>query len=279
MKLNKLITILGILILILSTSCANNIGLQKQVTKKISDKALRENLFNLRATNFDFFYTKINVDYKNKEKSQSFKASVKMRVDSAFSGTLSMGPIIGGTYLIDQDSIKSTDKIKKCYFTEDLSFLSSMIGVELKYDFFQDLLLGKPINLDTKIKYKQIKDKDKQYYILSSHSKHKFQKIEKDKINLDNNKNNDIFMQYYFSPDSLNLIKMNIEIPGDSVSIAINYLEFKLINGYKVPELTTMSITHPKDTIIVQLDYSKTKINQPKTIKFSVPQSYEDCYK
>ena len=131
-----------------------------------------------------------------------------MRIDSAFSGTLSVGPIIGGTYLIDQDTIRSTDKINKCYFIEDLSFVSSLMGVELKYDFFQDLILGKPINLDENIKYKQIKDKHKQHYILSSHSKHKFQKIEKDKMNLDHKKSNDIYMQYYFSPDSLNLVKI-----------------------------------------------------------------------
>ena len=278
MKINKFISIITLLLLLVTASCGNNKDVT-QVTKKRSDKELREKLFELKKVDYRFFYSKISVDYKNSTKEQSFKMSVKMRVDSAFSGTISYANFIVATYLMDTDSLKSTDKQKKCYFTEDLSYISSLIGAELEYDFFQDLLLGKPINLDKKVKYKQIKDRDKQYYILASHSKHKFQQIENDRINVENNKNNDIFMQYYFEPKSLQLAKMHIEIPSDSVSININYAESKLVDNQKIPELTTMTIVHPKDSITVKLDYSKIKINHPKTIKFSVPDSYEDCNK
>lgn len=277
MKLNKFILILSLVLAIITYSCGNNKGVTNQATKKVSDKELREKLFNSEKVDYDFFYSKISVDYKNLTKEQSFKMSVKMRVDSAFSGTISYANFIVATYLMDTDSLKSTDKQKKCYFTEDLSYISALIGAELEYDFFQGLLLGKPINLDEDVKYKQIKDKDKAYYILASHSKHKFQQIENDRINVD--KNNDIFMQYYFEPKSLDLVKMNIEIPSDSVSINIHYKESKDINGYETPALTTMTIVHPKDSITVQLDYSKTKINQPKTITFKVPDSYDDCNK
>jgi len=279
MTLKKSIACLSLLLLLITYSCGNNKGVTKQVTKKINDKELRERLFNLQNIDYHFFYTKMNVNYKNSKKEQSFKMSVKMKVDSAFSGTISYANFIVATYLVDKDSLKSTNKQEKCYFTEDLSYISSMIGVELEYDFFEDLLLGKPIKIDGKSKYKQIKDKNKQYYILSSHNKHKFKKIEEDKINLDNDKNDNIYIQYYFTPNSLNLAKMHIEIPADSVSININYVETKLVAGVTVPELTTMTIVHPKDSIIVQLDYSKVRLNQRKTIKFSVPNNYEDCNK
>ena len=279
MKFNKFITILSLLLLLIPSSCANNKGIGNEATKKVSDKELREKLFELEEVKYDFFYSKISVDYKNSNKEQSFKMSVKMKVDSAFSGTISYANFIVATYLMDRDSLKTTDKQKKCYYTEDLSYISALIGADLEYDFFQDLLLGNPINLDEEVKYKQIKDKDKQYYILSSHSKHKFQQIENDKINVDNEKNDAIFMQYYFKPQTFELAKMQVEIPSDSVSININYVETKMINGHKVPELTTMTIVHPNDSITVQLDYSKTKINQPKTIMFSVPDNYEDCNK
>lgn len=277
MTLKKSIAYISLFVLTLVYSCGNNKGVTKQVTKKINDKELREKLFELQKTDYDFFYTKMNVNYKNSKKEQSFKMSVKMKVDSAFSGTISYANFIVATYLVDKDSLKSTNKQEKCFFTEDLSYISSMIGVELEYDFFQDLLLGKPIKIDEKTKFKQIKDKQKQYYILSSHSKHKFKKIEADKINLDHQKNDNIYMQYYFTPDSLNLVKMHVEIPSDSVSININYVESKLVDGVKVPELTTMTIVHPKDSIVVQLNYSKVRLNQRKTIKFSVPSSYENC--
>ncbi|HHB52404.1 MAG TPA: DUF4292 domain-containing protein, partial [Saprospiraceae bacterium] len=126
-------------------------------------------------------------------------------------------------------------------------------------------------------KYKQIKDKKKQFYILSSHSKRKFQKIEKDKLNVENERNDNIYLQYYFSPDDLSLAKMHIEIPSDTVSIYVNYLEQTMLDSNLVPKLTTIAVSNPRDSIVMQLDYSKTKINQPKTIQFSVPPSYEDC--
>ena len=256
-------------------ACKSKKDVTHQVTKNISDKKLREKLFALDRVDFDFFYTKLAVDFKNSKGSQSFTATVKMRVDSAFSGTIKYLQFVGGTYLIDHDSLKFTNKQKKCYFTEDLSYISALLGAELEYDFFQDLILGKPIKLDKNIKYKQIRDRNKEFYILSSHSRHKFQQIEKDNINVE--KDDNIYMQYYFSPDSLDLMKMHIEIPSDSVTIDINYVESEIIDGHLVQEKTTMTIVHPRDSINLELDYSKTKINQPKKIKFSVPSSYVDC--
>ena len=275
MKIKGTSYIIVLLLAFLSFSCRTKIP--GKVTKRISEKKLTAILFKQKAIDFDFFYSKINIDFKDSKKSHSFKSSVKMRIDSAFSGTISKGPIIVATYLITKDSIKSSNKLAKCYFTENLSYISSIIGVELEYESFQNLLLGKPLYVDESIKYKQIKDKLKQYYILSSHRKRKFKKIDKEKLNLDKEKNNDVFIKYYFSPDSVNLVKMNIEIPGDTVYIDVNYFETTLLNNLTVPKLTTIKIVHPKDSIFLEFDYSRLKINQPKRIKFSVPSAYVDC--
>ncbi len=259
------------------TSCKNKQNLPKQVTKRISDKELRAALFKLKNINYNHFYSKISINYRNNKKDQSFSSTVKMNIDSAFGGTFKKGPIILGTYLINKDSIKSTNKMDKCYFTEDLSYISSILGVELEYDFFQSVIIGKPIGLSQNKKYKQIKDKKKQFYILSSHSKRKFHKIEKEKLNVENERNNNIYLQYFFSPTDLSLAKMHIEIPADTVSIYVNYLEQTAIDSIVVPKLTTISVNNPRDSVVMQLNYSKTKINVPKTIQFSVPPSYENC--
>jgi len=277
MKNKSTLYIITILLVFVSFSCKTIVP--GMVTKRISEKKLTAELFKNSGIDYDFFYTKINVEFKDSKKSQSFRSSIKMRIDSAFSGTISKGPIIVATYLINKDSVKSTNKLAKCYFTENLSYISSIIGVELEYKEFQNLLVGKPLYIDEAINYKQIKDKLKHYYILSSHKKRKFKRIDKETLNLDKEKNNDIYIKYYFSPDSLDLVKMNIEIPGDTVSIDINYEQTQVLDTYLVPELTTIKIVHPRDSIFIELDYSKLKINQPKTIKFSVPSTYVDCNK
>ena len=103
--------------------------------------------------------------------------------------------------------------------------------------------------------------------------------MEKDKINLEDEKNDDIFIQYYFSSDSMALKKMIFEIPVDSVSIIINYVENNYEQKKLLPEYTTLSIKHPKDSITIGLSFSKQVINNEKTHVFSVPEQYENCNK
>jgi len=271
----KLMFMVGLLTFI---SCGNKEMLHK-IDEKTGDKELSESLLRLNLKPFNYFNAKINVDYTNSKLNQSFKTSLKMTVDSAFSGTVSYASFIIANFLANDDSLKATYKQEKCYFTENFSYISSIIGVDLEYDFFEKMLLAQPIAVDSTVKYKQIRDKDKQYYILSSHRKRKYKRIEKDKMDLENEKNDDIFIKYYFSPDSLTLRRMIFEIPIDSVSITINYVELEKEQNIKVPKYTTVNIIHPKDTITIGLSYSKQGINNPKSHFFSVPSQYENCNK
>ena len=276
--MSKVINFLIIICIFIVAGCGKKDIINK-VDERIQDKELIQKLEKLNEKPFDYFYAKINVDYINSKINQSFKTSLKMTVDSAFSGTVSYASFIIANFLADHDSLKATYKQEKCYFTEDFSYISSIIGVDMEYEFFNKMLLAQPIGVDSTIKYKQIKDKNKAFYILSSHKKRKYKRIEKDKINLEDEKNDDIFIKYYFSADSMALKKMVFEIPVDSVSIAINYVETGIEQNRLVPEYTTLRICHPKDTITVGLSFSKQSVNNKKTHAFSVPSQYENCNK
>jgi hypothetical protein len=258
------------------TSCGHKEVINK-IDERVGDRELREKLLKLNTKSFDYFNAKVNVDFTNSKINQSFKTSLKMTVDSAFSGTVSYASFIIANFLANKDSLMATYKQEKCYFTEDFSYISSILGVELEYEFFERMILAQPIGVDSSIKYKQIKDKDKKYYILSSHKNRKYKLIEKDKIDLEDEKNDDIFIKYYFSSNEMALKKMIFEIPVDSVSITVNYVETGLDDDKMVPEYTTLSIVHPKDSITIGLSYSKQEINNSKTHVFSVPDQYENC--
>lgn len=260
------------------TSCGSSDIINK-VDERVGDKELINKLYLLNEKPYDFFSAKMSVDYTSSALNQSFKTSVKMTVDSAFSGTISYAGFIIANFLADNDSIKATNKQEKCYFTEDFSYISSIIGVELEYNFLESMILAQPIGVDSTVKYKQIKDKDKKFYILASHKKRKYKKIEKDKIDLEDEKNDDIFIQYYFTADSMDLKKMMIEIPVDSVSILINYVETEMEENKRVPEYTTLSIKHPKDSAVIGLSFSRQSVNNRRDHVFSVPDNYENCNK
>ncbi|MCG8574672.1 MAG: DUF4292 domain-containing protein [Flavobacteriales bacterium] len=256
-------------------SCGNGKDAAKDKTekcKKINDKDLGTHLFAKDTIKPDHFYTKIGVDFKTSKEDRSFTSSVKLRTDSAFSGTIKQLGVIGATYLITVDSMIFVNKLEKCYFKEHLDYVSSLFGTEVEFDFFQDLILGLPLGLDPDVQYKQINSKEN--YILSSHKKGKFKKLEKDKIKA---KDEGIFIQYHMDCQTLDLEKIRIQVPTDTTEIIINYKEKKEVDGFIVPELTTISIIHPRDSIQIELNYGTVKINQRKRVMINIPDSYNEC--
>ncbi len=239
---------------------------------RLSEKELTEILFSRDQFNFDHFNTKISIDLESTTQSRSFTATVKLRTDSAFSGTIKVAAIVAATYLVSMDSVIFVNKYTDCFFKENLSFVSSMFGTEIEFDFFQDLILGLPPGLEADIKYKEIHDKF--YHVLSSHKKGKFKRIDKDRLK---DETNDLFIQYYLDCDSKQLSRVDIQIPADTTKISIQYLERELIDGFYAPKLTNLSIVHPRDSLMLKLDYGSTRINERKEISISIPETYEEC--
>ncbi|MBN4072413.1 DUF4292 domain-containing protein [Crocinitomix catalasitica] len=242
--------------------------------KKISTEDLQARLFAMDTIPFDRFFTNIGVDFKTKKRSQWFATTVKMRKDSAFSGTVKYVAYIAGTYVITQDSLIFVNKGEKCYFAETLGYISSLLGTEVTYDFFQSLLLGLPIGLDPAIEYVQITDKnEKEHYILSSHKKKIFNQVDRGDLA----ENDEILIQYYLKCKDFELEKIRIQIPADTVDMTIHYKDKKMEGGYLVPNITHITIVHPRDSVRIDINSGAVRINQPKKIFVKIPEHYIEC--
>lgn len=235
---------------------------------RLNDKEAQEILFAKDSLNFSFFYSKIGIDYKDGSRSNSFSATVKMKTDSAFCGTLSYGPVIGGTYLINKDSIYFTNKRDKCYISENFSTLSAIFGTDIEYSFFQSLILGLPLGIDKSIKYNH--KNTKEYSILSSYKKKDLRKI--DDLEEDN-----IFVQYYINSSTFHLDKISIQVPSDTVEIEIEYLNRQALNEFHFPEITKLKIVHPRDSIFINFEYGSIKLDERKDIDINIPDNYVKC--
>ncbi len=257
------------------SSCGNRRKEQNNTVKlkKKNDKELKTALFEQDHIPFDFFTVRIGVDFESKvNRNASFSCYVKLNVDSTFGGTIKAGPVIIATYKITQDSIFFVNKHDKCYFAENLTYVSSLFGTTIEYDFFQDLILGLPVGLDDDIKYQQIDSKDS--YILSSHKKKDYRKLENDRLNVDED---DMLIRYEMIGEDTRLEKIFVQIPSDTTEITVNYVERKIENEFDVPEETTIQILNPKDTISIRLNYGIIKLNEPKKISVKIPDSYSEC--
>lgn len=249
-------------------SCRTGQEANNTNTKRLNDKEAQEQLFAKDTVPFYCFYSKIGIDYLDKNRGNSFNATTKMRVDSAFSGTMSVGPIIGATYMVTTDSLFFTDKMNDCYFRESIAYLTQIFGTEIQYDFFQALVLGLPIGLDPDIKYNIKHTRD--YYILSSFKKKDLRKIDEDEAG-------DIFVQYYLNTESLHLDKVAIQVPSDFVTIDIDYMNRINHENFYLPEKTKIKIVQPTDSIFIDLDYKSVKLNDCKEIGINIPESYVKC--
>jgi Domain of unknown function (DUF4292) len=236
--------------------------------KRLNEKEAVELLFSKSQIPFYCFYAKVGVDFTDSARSNSFKATVKMRTDSAFSGTLSIGPVIGASYMVTKDSVFFTDKIKNCYFKENLNYLTAIFGTEIEYDFFQSLVLGLPIGLDPDVKYNYKHTRD--YYILSSYKRRDLRRVGDDK-------DDGIFVQYYLNTTTLNLDKVAIQVPSDTVAIDIEYTNRVSYDGFMLPEQTYIKIVQPTDSIFINLDFGSVKLNECKEIDINIPDSYVKC--
>lgn len=223
--------------------------------------------------NFDFMYAKIGVTVKDQKSKNSFKATVKMRPDSAFSGTVKVAGIMGAAYLIDKDTFAYKNKINKCFKRESYTMLSELFGTDISYNFAQQLILGDAVGNEKIETFYPLKDEN--FYVLSSHDRKVIERLEN--LNLEDSEQDDIFIRYSLDCEHLDVAKIRIDVPKDNSSIDINYTKRQEVDGLRLPEETNIKIVTPEDSIFMDLKYNSISLNDRKKINLSIPSSYSEC--
>lgn len=257
----------------LTTSCGTSKNAQTAFKlEKRNDKELMAHLAEQDEIGYDFFTVRIGVDLESEAQNAAFSIYVNMRVDSAFSGSIKKASFVVGSYLVTQDSLFYVDKLKDCYMVQPLLYFSTMFGTDVEYDFLQDLILGKAIGFDPEEKYRQLDAPD--HYILSTHKERAYKKLENDRLNV---KEDLILIQYHMHGESLDLQKIEMDVPADTAAISIAYTEKKEVDGFMVPEETLIQISTPQDTVKLTLNYATVRINDPRRIRIKIPEDYSAC--
>lgn len=234
---------------------------------------LVEELKKKSASNFNFFYAKMSCKVITGESSQSFKTSLKMKPDSAIGGVLKVMGIVGAAYMADTDTVQFTNKLKKCYFKKDYQIMTQQFGLELDYKLLEDMILGKPFGLSSLEALYPIKNDS--MYVLASHDKKMMQKLADN--NLSDIESEDKYIQYKLDCGTLQLAQIEINAPSLLTHITINYTERQEVEKIDFPKLTNIQIENPKDTTSIILSYDDIRLNNPKTIKINIPDSYSEC--
>lgn len=140
----------------------------KERTQAFLTRHLDKNKFD-----FEWLGMKLDAEFTRGDEQQGFKATVRMRKDSAVS--VSVSPALGIEVLrllVDKDSLKMVSEIPgdKYVFLGSVDQLTELAKIDLDLSTLQDLLIGNPIGLNREEgKMKSgIEKLDVEYYTLVS---------------------------------------------------------------------------------------------------------------
>lgn len=261
-------------IILLITICSVFISSCKRPIESatpLSNKGVPYVTKNLERTvkNPEWYGSKIATKLYLKGEKNTFKTSVRIRKDSLIWLSIMKGPIPVAKAMITKDSIKAVVTINKQYLEKDYDFLKEKFGMELDYYMLQELLLGNPIGYDKRENYKLLKDSS--FYLLSTHNK---RQIEKAYERLPRNEEKQYIMRYWIHPSTFKANKMLFNHLSDSSNLEINNISFKQEEDYILPAEIMFEVINPRDTVSIEMQVSKFKINKSLKFPFKINPNY-----
>ena len=235
---------------------------QFYISKSKADTIVKKVLNN----NFEFenLKAKINTKFKSREKQNLvFGTFLKMRKDSAIHATISVLGIPVVVALITEDSLKFINKKDQKYFVGDFSYVSQLLNTEITFSQIQDLLVGNPISMDSNSNHFFIQDEDE--FFISSLSQEELQSVEL---------NNEWQVKFWIN-ELFKAGKTLLSNDSTNTRIEIFQADYKKIEGKLFPNRTKAEIITLKDSISLQLNYQRVKINSDMDFDFSIPSHYE----
>lgn len=246
---------------------------------------------------YEWLGMKVSADFKNGEDEQSFKATIRVRKDSAV--WISITPALGIEVirlLITEDSLKLLSKIpdNHYYFIGNLDQLSSKIGIDLEFEMLQNLLIGNAIGLDRdENKFRTEINDDK--HLLISKYKRKMRrmvgvddrKLESDTIILNQNdpryrrtirrvdEDDELLIsRYWLDPDHYRLVKSVFNDLVRARVMEVRHEEFEELEGQSYPTKTELMVNDGQKLLTMNIEILKLVTDKTYDFPFEIPDDY-----
>lgn len=244
------------------------------------------------------FSAKVSVDLKAPDRSNSFRATLRVNGDSAI--WVSVSPAMGievFRLLCTVDSVKYIDKIKNQYFLGTYEKLNKLTNSELTLEALQDILVGNPLYFNPDLKYRS--KNDDEGYQLSTRNTNKLRRIvgadrnegviiptdtsEADvnerRLNRIQDKWEDeelIVRQYWLDYTHGKVVHSIFTDLASALYLSAVYSDFETIDNRLIPTKAVLELGNTKEQATFKLDYSRIKLNSSLNMPFSIPDKYEE---
>ena len=225
---------------------------------------------------------KFDAEFTSGEEQQGFKATVRMRKDSAVS--VSVSPALGIEVLrllVDRDSLKMVSDIPgdRYVFLGSVDQLSGLAKIDLDLSTLQDLLIGNPIGLSREEGRMKsgIEKLDVEYYTLVSRMSRRVRRASEEQDSLATRdgrrvpkrlEDNDwISSKFWIESNLYKVVKCELTDIRTKRMVMINYSEFDEESESHYPHKCSIQIDDVKGK--TSLDFKIVRVNTQNHYDFS----------
>jgi hypothetical protein len=204
--------------------------------------------------NFKTLQSKLDLEYTEDKKSQSFNLTLRIEKDKAIwiSATLGLARA-----LITPKKVQFYDKLNNQYFDGDYKILSEILGTELDFFQVQSLLLGESIlNLN------------KDTYVLSSLN---------NSYSLSPKKQKALYnLMLLFNPSHFKMDGFIIAQPTENRQLNAQYKKYQSVKNQLFPEEIEILANQDNDQAVIKLEMKSISLNEDLRFPFRIPKGFKE---
>lgn len=282
---NSFIFILVLVLLVSCKSVEKVVEVNRELPNITETRLLRNIYFNELDYN-TIYAKKIDLTLKEKKKSHSLKAMIRIQRDSFIwvSVTAPMG-IEVARILLTPDSVKFTSPRDKKYFVSDYNYFIDRFDAGFTYDCFQRMLTNRFFDFESctsevdrgrRFKF----DKSGNDYILYTLEEktlgRKLKKLYKKKRK--NKEFSVILQKIHIDPDCFRPLLVSIEDMDEKVGMSVKYGNIKDYEGKLFPGKIVFNIFTDEEEWEVQLDFDRLEFDVEVSPNFKISSKYKRMY-
>ncbi|TPV35127.1 DUF4292 domain-containing protein [Paucihalobacter ruber] len=204
--------------------------------------------------NFKTLQSKLDLEYTEGKKSQSFNLTLRIEKDKAIwiSATLGLARA-----LITPDKVQFYDKLNNQFFDGDYKILSEILGTELDFFQVQSLLLGESIlNLS------------KDTYMLSSTN---------NSYSLSPKKQKALYnLMLLFNPSHFKMDGFMISQPLENRQLNAQYKKYQIVKNQLFPEEIEILANQDNEEVVIKLEMKSISLNEDLRFPFRIPNGFKE---
>ena len=267
-------------------SCKTPREVTRVNVKPISTPKLLKNIENT-GLSYDYLtISRINCQFSNRNTNTSFRVNIKAIRDEKILASITKLNIPVVRVLLTPDSVVYVNYLEKNYFTDDYSYLSSILNIDLDFELVQAIISNSAFSYRNDEKEKDFRafnsSVEEGMYVLQSQrerkvirleTKNKAAKIERRMKRLDDTAL--ILQKLFFNPENFALTKVLISDKTNEREMKLNFGDFVQIEEKDYPGSIDMQFLSETEKLELNVRLSGFSTEKLSPFRLEIPQNYE----